>query len=149
MLSLWHFPKPFIYQGTSWCVNCLDTRLDISRKSRLPYTLSVVLRPSVILSFWPGKALLQTPEKLWLQGSTGSFTGNYLERLPQQSELRSNDIVLIQEYSQKHNSNYIDQANLCSYGWWLYWRTSNGSRKTKINAKIIITRWECLSYDAR
>ena len=54
---------------------------------------------SVIIGFWPGKALSQnlTP---WLRESTGSVTGNYLERLQQQSELSSNDIVLIQECSQ-------------------------------------------------
>ena len=53
---------------------------------------------------------------LWLRGSTGSVTGNYLERRQQQSEVRSNDIVLIQEpcnqnvtkeYFPKHN--YLSQ----------------------------------------
>ena len=33
----------------------------------------------VIMGFWPGKALLQNLETLWLRGSTGSVTGNYLE----------------------------------------------------------------------
>ena len=44
--------------------------------------------------------------------STGSVTGNYLERRQQHSELRSNDIALIQEHNQsvtgtclKHNQN--------------------------------------------
>ena len=32
--------------------------------------------------------------------STGSVTGNYLERPQQHSELRSNDVVLIQEHEQ-------------------------------------------------
>ena len=32
--------------------------------------------------------------------STGSVTGNYLERRQQHSELRSNDIILIQEHNQ-------------------------------------------------
>ena len=75
---------------------------------------------SVIKVLWPGKALSQnlTP---WLRGSTGSVTGNYLERLQQQSELRSNDIVLIQEcshriftkhcyLSRKHNFNGFRKA---------------------------------------
>ena len=45
-------------------------------------------------------ASVKTWEILWLRGSTGSVTGNYLERRQQQTELRSNDIVLIQEHNQ-------------------------------------------------
>ena len=71
--------------------------------------------------FWPGKTLLQNLETLWLRGSTGSVTGNYLDRRQQQTELRSNDIVLIQECSQriftkhyylsrKHNSKGLRKA---------------------------------------
>ena len=56
----------------------------------------------VIIGFWLGKALLQikTWETCLLFGSTGSVTGNYLERRQQQTQLRSNDIVLIQEHNQ-------------------------------------------------
>ena len=46
-------------------------------------------------------ASVKTWEILWLRGSTGSVTGNYLERRQQQTELRSNDIVLIQEHNQR------------------------------------------------
>ena len=46
-------------------------------------------------------ASVKTWEILWLRGSTGSVTGNYLERRQQQTELMSNDIVLIQEHNQR------------------------------------------------
>ena len=45
-------------------------------------------------------ASVETWEILWLQGSTGSVTGNYIVRRQQRTELRSNDIVLIQEHNQ-------------------------------------------------
>ena len=65
---------------------------------------------------------VKTWETLWLRGRTESVTGNYLQRRQQQTELRSNDIVLIQELdnqrifykalllSRKHNSNGLRKA---------------------------------------
>ena len=65
---------------------------------------------------------VKTWETLWLRGSTGSVTGNYLERRQQRTaEPRSNDIVLIQEHNQriftkhdylsrKHNANELRKA---------------------------------------
>ena len=45
-------------------------------------------------------ASVKTWEILWLRVSTGSVTGSYLERRQQRTELRSNNIVLIQEHNQ-------------------------------------------------
>ena len=59
----------------------------------------------VIIGFlaWESTSV-KTWETLWLRGSTGSVTGNYLQRRQQQTELRPNDIVLIQEHNPKQDS---------------------------------------------
>ena len=55
----------------------------------------------VIIGFWPERALLQNLGNYHGAGkSTGSVTENYLRRRQRHSELRSNDIVLIQEHKQ-------------------------------------------------
>ena len=63
----------------------------------------------VIIGFWPGKSLLQNLGNSLATGiSTGSVAGNYLERRQKHSELRSNDIVLIQEHTQSATGTFLE-----------------------------------------
>lgn len=58
----------------------------------------------MVIGIWRGKALLLQPGEmaLWLWGSVPeSVTGNYLQRHQQHTELRSNNIVVIQEFHQR------------------------------------------------
>ena len=60
-----------------------------------------MLKTTVIIGFLAWKALLQNLVNSLTAGiRTGSVTGNYPQRHQQHSELRSNDIVLIQDRNQ-------------------------------------------------